>query len=105
MVLNILNYRIAIDTEILKDDEIPNDLKEAISLLLKYGEKVEGTKGQKKAAQKATEARSKKALEKIINAINILRMEGKSINCNSVSVVSGCSINTTTKYKEIINKQ
>ena len=105
MVLNILNYRIALDTEILKDNEIPNDLKEAIKTIVKYGEKVEGTKGQKRAAEKATETRSKKALEKITNAINILRMEGKNINCHSVSVVSGCSINTTTKYKEIINNQ
>ena len=47
MVLNILNYRIALDTEILKDNEIPNDLKEAIKTIVKYGEKVEGTKGQK----------------------------------------------------------
>ena len=29
----------------------------------------------------------------------------KDINCNSVSVVSGCSINTVRKYKEMIDSQ
>ena len=50
------------------------------------------------ATFKATEARSKKAKEKIQNAINILRMENKSITHYSIAQMSGVSFNTVKKY-------
>ena len=48
---------------------------------------------------------NQEALQVIVNAINMLRIETKPINCNSVAVVSGCSINTVRKYKDMIDNQ
>lgn len=50
------------------------------------------------ASSKATEARTKKAKEKIQNAIDILRMENKSITHYSIAQMSGVSFNTVKKY-------
>jgi Fic family protein len=51
-----------------------------------------------KASASATEARIKKAKEKVDNAINILRMENKKITRYSISKMSGVSYNTIKKY-------
>ena len=50
------------------------------------------------ASEKATEARSSKAKEKMQNAINILRLECKNITHYSVAQCSGVSFNTVKKY-------
>lgn len=50
------------------------------------------------AAAKATESKTKKAKEKILNAINILRMEDKPITNYSIAKTSGVSFNTVKKY-------
>jgi len=50
------------------------------------------------AAEDATAARTKKAKEKINNAVNILRMEGKPVTAYRVSKVAGISYNTAKKY-------
>lgn len=51
------------------------------------------------AMQKATNARIEQAKEKILNAINLLRLENKNISNYAISKVSGCSINTVRKYR------
>jgi response regulator of citrate/malate metabolism len=50
------------------------------------------------ASEKATKARSSKAKEKMQNAINILRMENKTITHYSIAQMSGVSFNTVKKY-------
>jgi hypothetical protein len=66
---------------------------------LKYSQK------KSNAAKKATELRAKMARKKIVNAINILRMENRNITEYAVAKVSGCSINTVKKYREFIKGQ
>lgn len=51
-----------------------------------------------RASEIATASRSKKAKEKIQNAINILRMENKNITHYSIAQTSGVSFNTVKKY-------
>jgi len=51
------------------------------------------------AMQKATDTRINKAKEKILNAINLLRIENKNISNYAIAKISGCSINTVKKYK------
>ena len=46
----------------------------------------------------ATKKREDAAKEKILNAINLLRIENKSITIYSISKVSKCSYNTVKKY-------
>lgn len=86
-----------------------NDLKIRIikEMLHRYDiRKAEKFKSERKtkSALNATEHRSKLARDKITNAVNILRMENKKINMNSVAKLSGCSINTVKKYKDFIEK-
>lgn len=50
------------------------------------------------ATQKATEVRSKKAKEKINNAINLLHLENKTITHYSIAQISGVSYNTVKKH-------
>lgn len=54
------------------------------------------------ATKKATETRTKKAKYKITNALNLMRLEGKKININSVAIEAEVSYNTAKKYKDII---
>jgi MinD-like ATPase involved in chromosome partitioning or flagellar assembly len=69
------------------------------------GKEVKYSQKKSNAAKKATELRAKMAREKIVNAINILRMENRNITEYAVAKVSGCSINTVKKYREFIRGQ
>ena len=91
------------------DDEISEKLKSEIikdfnqeiaelEELINFFEQSGKTEKRTEASKKATEARSKKAKEKIQNAINLLRMEGKEITAYSISKVSGVHYNTVKKY-------
>lgn len=105
MRIELFGYTISINKDLMEDESIPDELKQAIEVIEKYGLKAKSTEKQQKSAQNATKIRSDKARAKINNAINVLRLENKAINCNSVAVMSGCSINTVRKYKEMIDKQ
>ena len=50
------------------------------------------------STSKATETRMKRVKEKIINAINLLRLEDKKITAYAVSKASGVSYQTVKKY-------
>jgi len=53
---------------------------------------------KQKSIQEATETRTKEAKKKIENAINLLRIENKSLTVYSIAKVSGCSYNTVKKH-------
>lgn len=59
---------------------------------------IKPSKKKTEAASTATQARTKRAKEKITNAINILRMENKPITAYSIAKESGVSFNTVKKY-------
>ena len=48
--------------------------------------------------QEATKKRERVAKEKIINAMNILRLENKQLTAYAIAKESGCSYNTVKKY-------
>lgn len=52
------------------------------------------------AIREATKARERIAKEKIINAINLLRFEGKKLTAYAIAKESGCSYNTVKKVRE-----
>lgn len=56
------------------------------------------------ATKKATEVRSKKAKEKIQNAINLLQLENKPITHYSIANTSGVSFNTVKKHIPDLDK-
>jgi len=86
-----------------------NLTKEELMTLDRISDKIEDEQRRevspkkKKAMIEATNARIRKAKEKIENAINILRMEDRPITIYSVSKESGVSYNTASKYSELIN--
>jgi len=51
------------------------------------------------AAAEAAEAKSKIALEKIQNAVNLLKLEGKRVTPYLVAKTAGISYNTAKKYQ------
>lgn len=50
------------------------------------------------AAIKATEVKKRRAKEAIVNAINLMRLEGRKITAYSVAKAAGVSYNTAKKY-------
>ena len=77
------------------DDEVRN------LFLHRYAEtkaKLQNNSKKKEAAAKATEARTAAAKKKIENAINLLRIENKKINYNTIAKTAKVSYLTVKKY-------
>lgn len=53
--------------------------------------------------KEATKSRQDTAKAKIINAMNMLRLEDKNITAYSIAKESGCSYNTVKKYMQGVN--
>ena len=105
MKFEIFGFKIDISKGLSNNSELPQDLKEALAVIQSYGIKSGSSDAQKEASRKATATRSKKAKDKIINAVNMLRLEGVNITEYSVAKKSGCSINTVKKYRDFIKDQ
>ena len=56
-----------------------------------------------KSAANANKVKSEIAISKIENTVNLMRLESKKINANSVSNESGVAYNTVRKYLKDIN--
>jgi len=74
-----------------------NEVKEMIN----NPKKIKRSVNKLVAADKATEARTKKAKEKIQNAINLLRMQNKKITYYAITKESGVAYQTVKKYATI----
>ena len=90
--------------ELLKKSQKNKKIKDEFNYLINNREILKKVKTIHKSSKKsdaaltATAARSKKAKEKIDNAINILRMENKKITCYSIAKMAEVSYNTVKKY-------
>ena len=82
----------------LEENGIIDPVEKTLLNKLATPKKIKHSTKKANATANATKKRTENARLKIENAINILRMEDKKINPNSVSVLSGCSINTVKKY-------
>jgi len=100
MKFELFNYTITIEKKALQDTELPTDMQEALRILKKYSYKVPPSQKKTDAAKKATAIRQARAKEKIQNAINLLKLEGKEITAYSVAKTAGVSYNTARKYLE-----
>lgn len=64
-----------------------------------YKADISKDKSKKQSSIKeATKKRERIAKDKIINAINLLRIENKNITAYAIAKKSGCSYNTVKKY-------
>ena len=81
----------AVVEEKIKDIEVINAIKTLIN-------KSEMLPDKRQNPEKARKAKTSKVKEKIQNAINLLRLQGKPINAYQVSKMSGVAYNTARKY-------
>jgi len=81
----------AVVEEKIKDIEVIN----AINTLINKSEMLPD---KRQNPEKARKAKTSKVKEKIQNAINLLRLQGKPINAYQVSKMSGVAYNTARKY-------
>ncbi len=91
----------------LNDDEVLQLMKAISKINFKLYEKIQAqynedisrdiTKKQS-SIKEATKTRERVAKDKIINAINLLRIEDKPLTAYQVAKESGCSYNTVKKY-------
>jgi len=81
----------AVVEEKIKDIEVIN----AINTLINKSKMLKDKRQNPKEARKA---KTSKVKEKIQNAINLLRLQGKPINAYQVAKLSGVAYNTARKY-------
>jgi len=98
MKFQIGNYTITIEKKALDDSTLPKDVQEALQVLAKHGYTSPPSPKKIEGAKKAREALQAKTKEKIQNAINLLKMEGKEITPYRVAKEAGVSYNTAKKY-------
>jgi len=98
MKFEIFGYSINIEKKAIEDGNLPDDLRQAIETLQRYGKTLPPSKAKQEAAAKATKTRQEIAKRKIQDAINLLRLEGEEITAYKVAKKAGVSYNTVKKY-------
>ena len=88
---------ITIPDALIKNKNLDIDPTNAINTLLEKGERVISRKKQE-SAKKALKIKVTKTKEKIQNAINLLKLQGRAINPYRVAKISGVAYNTAKKY-------
>jgi len=83
-------------------DKLDIETANAINTLLRKGKRVISQKKQQ-SAKNALKVKVTKTKEKIQNAINLLRLQGKPINSYQVAKLSGVAYNTARKYLKNIS--
>ena len=73
-------------------------VRSKLELLLEKVEDLGKSEGRQQGINKARTARTQKTKEKIQNAINLLRIEGKEITPYQVAKAADISYNTAKKY-------
>ena len=99
MEFEVFGYKISIEKKAFKaKKEMPNDLRWAIEIIEKYGAKLPPSKKKVESAKRASQIKANKAKEKVINAVNLLRLQGEEITSYKVAKTAGISYNTAKKY-------
>ena len=103
MRIKIKDSVITIPDKLIKDmDQLDIETANAINTLLRKGERVLSQKKQE-TAKEACKVKISKTKEKIQNAVNLLRLQGESINPYKVAKLSGVAYNTARKYLKLQN--
>ncbi len=98
MRIKIKDSVITIPDKLIKDmDQLDIETANAINTLLRKGERVLSQRKQE-TAKEACKVKISKTKEKIQNAVNLLRLQGESINPYKVAKLSGVAYNTARKY-------
>jgi response regulator of citrate/malate metabolism len=98
MKFELFGYVIDIEKKALKDEKMPEDLRQALEIIKKYGAKVPPSEKKIESAKAAAAVKAKTAKEKVNKAIQELREEKKEITPYKVAKKAGISYNTAKKY-------
>jgi Fic family protein len=98
MRIKIKDSVVTIPDKLIKEiDQLDIETANAINTLLRKGERIISQK-KKEAGKNALKVKISKTKDKIQNAINLLRLQGKPINPYQVAKLSGVAYNTAKKY-------
>ncbi len=98
MRIKIKNSVITIPDKLINNlDHLDIETANAINTLIRKGKRVTSERKQS-SAKEALKVKVTKTKEKIQNAINLLRLQGKPINPYQVAKLSGVAYNTARKY-------
>jgi type III secretory pathway lipoprotein EscJ len=98
MRIKIKDSVVTIPDKLIKEiDQLDVETANAINTLLAKGERIISQRKQD-TAREALKIKVSKTKEKIQNAINLLRLQGKPINAYQVAKLSGVAYNTAKKY-------
>jgi len=98
MRIKIKNSVLTIPDKLIAQlDQLDIETANAINTLIRKGERIISQKKQN-TAREALKVKVSKTQEKIQNAINLLRLQGKPINAYQVAKLSGVAYNTARKY-------
>jgi len=101
MRIKIRDSVVTIPDKLIKNmDQLDIETANAINTLLRKGVRVISQKKQQ-SAKDALKVKVTKTKEKIQNAINLLRLQGKPINAYQVAKLSGVAYNTARKYLKL----
>jgi len=101
MEFEVFGYKITIEKKALKDKEngeMPDDLKWALEIIEKYSAKIPPSKKKIESAKRASKIKADRTKEKVINAVNLLRLQGEEITPYKVAKTANISYNTAKKY-------
>jgi len=101
MEFEVFGYKISIEKKALKDKEngeMPDDLKWALEIIEKYSAKIPPSKKKIESAKRASKIKADRTKEKVINAVNLLRLQGEEITIYKVAKIANVSYNTAKKY-------
>ena len=99
MEFEVLGYKISIEKKAIKNKEdMPNDLRWALEILQKYGKKIPASPQKIESAKRASKIKADRTKEKVINAVNLLRLQGEEITPYKVAKTAQISYNTAKKY-------
>ena len=99
MQFKVFGYKINIEKKAFKEKEkLPNDLRWALEIIEKYSSKIPPSKKKIESARRASQVKAKKAKEKVISAVNLLKLQGEEITAYKVAKNAKVSYNTAKKY-------
>jgi len=99
MQFEVFGYKISIEKKAFKEkEEMPNDLRWALEIIEKYSAKIPPSDKKVASAKRASQVKAKKAKEKVINAINLLKSQKEEITIYKVAKTAKVSYNTAKKY-------
>ena len=77
---------------------MPKDLRWALEIIEKYSAKIPPSDKKVASAKRAAKIKTERAKEKVISAVNLLKLQGEEITAYKVAKNAKVSYNTAKKY-------